>query len=90
VPGQVRPSQRKRPAHLTLAPEILRFGRGYAEAHHTSLSGVVEALLGALEQTVATRGDPVTRDPLDGLLVGWPDLDKTALRAFQQQARPGP
>jgi hypothetical protein len=75
---------------LTLAPETLRFGQRYAEANHMSLSGVVEALLGALEQTVATRADPVTRDPLDGLLVDWPDLDKKALRASQHQARLGP
>ena len=90
MPVLVPPSQRKRPANLTLAPETLRFGQRYAEANHMSLSGVVEALLSALEQTVATRADPVTRDPLDGLLVGWPDLDKKALRAAQHQARLGP
>ena len=90
MPVLVPRSQRKRPANLTLAPETLRFGQSYAEANHMSLSGVVEALLGALEQTVATRADPVTRDPLDGLLVDWPDLDKKALRASQHQARLGP
>jgi len=90
VPVLVPRSQRKRPANLTLAPETLRFGQSYAEANHMSLSGVVEALLGALEQTVATRAEPVTRNVADfgrvrgrieSLQVLSPEVAAAALRA---------
>jgi hypothetical protein len=89
VPVQLPASQRKRPANLTLAPERLQFGQIYAEAHQISLSGLVESLLGALEQTVALKVDPAVKDPLDGLLAGWPNLDKKGLRAAQHEARLG-
>jgi len=87
VPAHVPESQRKRPANLTLAPDRLRFGQQYAQAHQTSLSKVVEELLGALEQTLALKPDPVTKDPLDGLLADWPALDKKDLRRAQHEAR---
>ncbi len=89
MPARVLTAQRKRPANLTLSPEKLRFGQKYAEANQTSLSSVVESLLGALEQTLAMQAEPVGQDPLDGLLAGWPNLDKKALRAGQQAARLG-
>jgi hypothetical protein len=78
---------RRRPANLTLAPDRLRFGQRYAEANHTSLSQVVERLLGALEQTLNMEAEPAAKDPLDGLLAGWPTLDKKDLRRAQHEAR---
>ena len=89
MPARVLPAQRKRPANLTLSPDKLQFGQKYAEANQTSLSSVVESLLGALEQTLAMKPDPGGQDPLDGLLAGWPDLDKKALRASQHRGRLG-
>jgi hypothetical protein len=87
VPPPVPAPQRKRPANLTLAPDRLRFGQQYAEANQTSLSRVVEELLGALEQTLALKAGPAGKDPLDGLLAGWPPLDKKDLRRAQHEAR---
>lgn len=87
MPAPLPESKRKRPANLTLAPDRLRFGQQYAEAHQTSLSKVEEELLGALEQTVTLKVEPISRDPLDGLLAEWPVSDKKALRRAQQEAR---
>ena len=87
MPAPLADSQKKRPANLTLAPERLRFGQEYAQSQQTSLSKVVEDLLGALEQSLTTRTETVALDPLDGLLAGWPQPDKKELRAAQQQAR---
>ena len=88
MPAPVPESKRKRPANLSLSPERLCFGQTYAQANRTSLSQVVEDLLGALEQTLApgSKSSPV-EDPLDGLLAGWPLLDKKALRKEQHEAR---
>ena len=80
-------SQRKRSTNLSLAPHRLSFGQQYAEANQTSLSRVVEELLGALEQAVTLRMDSATRDPLDGLLAGWPTSSKQELRRAQHEAR---
>jgi hypothetical protein len=87
VPALLSKSNRKRPANLSLAPERLRFGQAYAEANHTSLSKVVEELLGALEQVMTRQEDPAPPDPLDGLLAGWPDGEKKDLRREQHGAR---
>ena len=87
MPAQVPETQRKRPANLTLAPDRLRFGQRYAEAHQMSLSRVVEELLGALEQTFAPQPEPASKDPLDGLLVDWPPIEKKDLRRAQHEAR---
>jgi len=87
MPAQIPESKRKRPANLTLAPDRLRFGQRYAEANQTSLSRVVEELLGALEQTFAVQPEPEVKDPLDGLLVGWPSMEKKELRRAQHEAR---
>ena len=88
MPAPVPEPKRKRPANLSLSPERLRFGQSYAQANQTSLSQVVEDLLGALEQTIApvSKNAPA-EDPLDGLLAGWPVLDKMALRKEQHEAR---
>lgn len=88
MPAPVPEPKRKRPANLSLSPERLRFGQNYAQENQTSLSRVVEDLLIALEQTLAagTRNPPV-EDPLDGLLVGWPQTDKKALRMERHEAR---
>ena len=80
-------SQRKRSTNLSLAPQRLSFGQQYAEANQTSLSRVVEELLGALEQAVTVRAEPTGKDPLDGLLVGWPTSSKQELRRAQHEAR---
>jgi len=87
VPALLSESNRKRPANLSLAPDRLRFGQAYAEANHTSLSKVVEELLGALEQTLTRQEEPVSPDPLDGLLADWPTGDKKDLRREQHAAR---
>ena len=87
MPARVQESQRKRPANLSISPHCLRFGQGYAEANQTSLSQVVEDLLGALEQTMNLGPPSASVDPLDGMLVGWPQLDKKELRRSQQEAR---
>ena len=78
---------RKRPANLSLSSERLRFGRQYAKANQTSLSQVVEELLAALEAALKSTGRTEPPDPLDGLLVGWPEADKHDLRAAQHSAR---
>ncbi|NTV74109.1 MAG: hypothetical protein HGA66_07865 [Holophaga sp.] len=87
MPALLSESNRKRPANLSLAPDTLRFGQEYAEANHTSLSKVVEELLGALEQTLTRHEDSAFPDPLDGLLADWPDDDKKDLRREQHGAR---
>lgn len=87
MPAPIPESKRKRPANLSLAPDRLRFGQQYAEAHQTSLSQVVEELLGALEQTVSSVPHPSLEDPLDGLLAGWPTFDKRELRQGQHEVR---
>lgn len=79
--------QRKHPANLSLAPARLAFGHRYAEAHQTSLSQVVEDLLAALEHSLAADAPNADPDPLDGLLAGWPDLDKRDLRRGQHGKR---
>lgn len=78
---------RKRPANLTLAPDRFRFGQRYAQERHTSLSQVVEDLLGALEHALAAQDAHPTSDPLDGLLAGWPAEDKKPLRRAQHEDR---
>lgn len=90
MPAPVPESKRKRPANLSLAPDRLRFGQEYAELHQTSLSKVVEDLLGALEQTASLGVESGFKDPLDGLLVEWPASDKKALRRAQHDARLAP
>ena len=87
MPAHILETQRTRPANLSLAPDRLHFGQRYAEANQTSLSRVVEELLGALERTFAPQPEPAERDPLDGLLVGWPSVDKKELRRAQHEAR---
>jgi len=87
LPAPVLKALRKRPANLSLAPDLLRFGQEYAKANQTSLSRVVEDLLGALQQTLAPQPEPAVKDPLDGLLVGWPSLEKKELRKAQHEAR---
>jgi len=47
----------------------------------------VEELLGALERTLTLKSEPLAKDPLDGLLLGWPVLDKKDLRIAQHEAR---
>lgn len=80
---------RKRPTNLSLAPARLAFAHGYAKTHATSLSELVESLLGALEQVV--RGSVADDEPdlLDGILLGTPlaDTDKHALRKAHHEAR---
>jgi hypothetical protein len=87
MPAHLPELQRKRPANLTLAPDRLRFGQRYAKANQTSLSRVVEELLGALEQTLGPQPDVAVKDPLDGLLAGWPSMEKKELRRAQHEAR---
>jgi hypothetical protein len=87
VPAPILEVQRKRPTNLTLAPDLLRFGQRYAEANQTSLSKVVEELLAALELTFAPQAEPMVKDPLDGLLLGWPSMEKKDLRRAQHEAR---
>jgi len=89
MPSSIPEPKRKRPANLTLAPDRLRFGQAYAQANQTSLSRVVEELLGALEQALAPQPEPALKDPLDGLLAGWPSLEKQDLRRAQHEARLG-
>lgn len=89
MPAPVPESLHKRPANLSLAPDRLRFGQRYAEAHQTSLSQVVEALLGALEQATDLKAGPAAGDPLEGLLADWPPMDKQELRRAQHEARLG-
>jgi hypothetical protein len=81
--------EHKRAANLSLSPSRLAFGHRYAEAHHTSLSQVVNDLLEALENSVTLKASQPGQDPLDGLLAGWPDLDKSDLRKGQHQKRLG-
>ena len=80
--------RRKRPTNLSLAPARLAFAHGYAEAHATSLSKLVENLLGALEQVVG-GSESASMDPLDGILLGSPmaELDKKELRRTRHEAR---
>jgi hypothetical protein len=85
--ARVPASQRKRSANLSLAPDRFRFGQQYAEANQTSLSRVVEELLGALQQAVTLKAETATRDPLDGLLADWPTSTKHDLRQAQHEAR---
>ena len=87
MPASVPKLQRKRPANLSLAADRLRFGQQYAKANQTSLSRVVEDLLGALEQTFAPQPETGVKDPLDGLLVDWPSLEKQDLQQAQHEAR---
>ena len=87
MPAPVLKTLRKRPANLSLAPDRLRFGQEYAKANQTSLSRVVEELLGALQQTLVPQPEPAVKDPLDGLLAGWPSLEKKELRQAQHEAR---
>lgn len=90
MPAPIPAPKQKRPTNLSLAPARLAFGHRYAEGLNTSLSQVVDDLLGALEQTVQGRkmnAEPTESDPLDGLLAGWPNLDKKELRKAQHQAR---
>lgn len=89
MPASLPEHRRKRPANLTLTPERLRFGQRYAESQGTSLSRVVEDLLGALERAVGPLPEALMDDPLDGLLVGWPSMDKKELRQAQHEARIG-
>jgi len=89
MPAHVSESHHKRSTNLSLAPDRLRFGQQYAEANQTSLSRVVEELLGALEQAVGPKLDSPAVDPLDGLLVDWPATDKGELRRAQHEARLG-
>jgi len=82
--------KKKRPTNLSLAQTRLAFGHRYAEGMNTSLSQVVNDLLGALEQTVQgqkVNAELAEDDPLDGLLAGWPNLDKKVLRKAQHEAR---
>ena len=74
--------------YLSLSVERLQFGQRFAQAHQTSLSQVVEDLLGALEGSLppGSSASP-SHDPLDGMLAGWPELDKTALRKEQHERR---
>ena len=81
------PVEPKHPTNLSLAPDRVRFGQQYAAANHTSLSKVVEDLLGSLEQALNQEPRTEAKDPLDGLLSGWPDLDKKELRRAQHEAR---
>jgi len=80
---------RKRPTNLSLASDRLAFAHGYAEAHSTSLSGLVEGLLGALEQVTQANLGTTTPDPLDGMLLGTAlaTQDKQALRQARHEAR---
>ena len=90
MPAAIPTPKKKRPANLSLAPDRLAFGHRYAEGLNTSLSQVVNNLLGALEQTVQglkVNTELTGNDPLDGLLAEWPDLDKKALRKAQHKAR---
>ncbi len=90
MPAAVPAPKQKRPTNLSLAPARLAFGHRYADGLNTSLSQVVNDLLGALEQTIQGREVSTEldeSDPLDGLLAGWPDLDKKELRKAQQEAR---
>lgn len=87
MPAPLPQAQRKRSTNLSLAPERLRFGQRYAEIRDTSLSQVVEDLLAALEQSLQADADQ--RDPLDGLLAGWPEEDKKSLRRAQHSNRAG-
>lgn len=82
-------TRRKRPTNLSLAPARLAFAHGYAEAHATSLSELVENLLGALEQVAHPSLKTAVADPLDGILLGTPlaELDKRALRRARHEAR---
>ena len=89
MPVLASDAQRKHPTNLSLAPDRLLFGQNYAAANQTSLSRVVEDLLGALEQAWTQKPEAGAKDPLDGLLVGWPDLDKKELRRAQHEARLG-
>ena len=87
MPALLPESERKHPANLSLAPARLAFGHRYAEAHQTSLSQVVDDLLAALEGAVAAEPGDRERDPLDGLLAGWPEVDKKDLRREQHERR---
>ena len=81
--------RRKRPTNLSLHPARLAFAHGYAEAHATSLSELVDNLIGALEQVVNAPPLETEPDPLDGILVGTPmaDMDKVELRRLHHEAR---
>lgn len=90
MPAPLPAPKQKRPTNLSLAPARLAFGHRYADGLNTSLSQVVDDLLGALEQTVQGRNlttGLAENDPLDGLLAGWPNLDKKELRNAQHKAR---
>jgi hypothetical protein len=39
--------------------------------------------------TLALKAGPASQDPLDGLLAGWPTLEKKDLRQAQHEARLG-
>ena len=82
-------SRRKRPTNLSLAPARLAFAHGYAEAHATSLSELVDNLLGALEQVTQPSLKTAVSDPLDGMLLdtALAELDKKALRQARHEAR---
>ncbi len=88
MPASLPEQKRKRPANLSLSAERLQFGQRFARAHQTSLSQVVEDLLGALEGSVPSGSIASSSDdPLDGMLAGWPELDKKALRKEQHERR---
>ena len=87
MPDTAPDPKRKRPSNLTLAPARLAFGHRYAQANQTSLSQVVNDLLEALEHSVSGQTGSGEPDPLDGLLAGWPELDKKDLRKAQQRDR---
>jgi len=44
-------------------------------------------LLEALEHSVMVQAESSEPDPLDGMLAGWPDLDKRVLRKAQHEHR---
>ena len=83
------PSRRKRATNLSLAPATLAFAHGYAEAHATSLSELVDNLLGALQQVSQPPLEAAASDPLDGMLLGTAlaELDKKTLRQARHEAR---
>jgi len=87
MPATLPGPKRKRPANLSLAPARLAFGHRYAAAHRTSLSQVVNDLLGALENASALPAEAADPDPLDGMLAGWPELEQRDLRKAQHAQR---
>lgn len=81
--------RRKRPTNLSLAPDRLAFAHGYAKAHATSLSELVDTLLGALEVVTQAPEIAPSLDPLDGILLSTPMavLDKRELRRAHHEGR---